>query len=156
MGNTASIPTHHITTALEKTNARYFIIDRLLAANCHFLPENAHERSIRVGTIGSSKHVSNIGFESKTNPLGNQGIRIGDSPIYEMKSFVELPNTLIYKFENDVEITVFKSRGKTCIHVKTPELDETIEIDPKVASFYKRIDMAADELDKIEKIYKMQ
>ena len=156
MGNTASIPTHHITTALEKTNARYFIIDRLLAANCHFLPENANERTIRVGTIGSSRHVSKIGFENQTNPLGNQGIRIGDSPIYEMKSFVELPNTLIYKFENDVQVTIFKSRGRTCIHLKTPELDETIEVDPRVTSFYKTIDMGADELDKIEKIYKMQ
>ena len=156
MGNSASASTAHISAAIEKTKSKYFIIDRLIAANCHFLPENANERTIRVGTIGSSKHVSNIGFESQTNPLGNQGIRIGDSPIYEMKSFVELPNTLIYKFENDVQLTIFKSRGRTCIHLKTPELDETIEVDPKVASFYKRIDMAADELDKIEKIYKMQ
>jgi hypothetical protein len=156
MGNTASASTHHITATLEKTNATYFIIERLLAANCHFLPENANERSIRVGTIGSSRHVSNIGFKSQTNPLGNQGIRIGDSPIYEMKSFIELPNTLIYKFENDVQVTIFKSRGRTCIHLKTPDLDETIEVDPKVARFYKRIDMAADELDKIETIYKMQ
>jgi hypothetical protein len=138
MGNTSSTRVHTIGTAL--------LIDRLVAADCDFLPisENT-ERNIRVGIMASN---------DSQNPMANQAIHIGDGPAYRLKTFVEGPAQLVYTFEQDVSLTLMRNKENLMYNLKTPALDVTREIDPLVARFFKPIGMVSYELDKMEKFYR--
>lgn len=123
-----------------------FLIDRLIAANCDFI--KGTDNCIRIGVNGYKG-------DDELNPLTNQGIRIGDSQIYKLKSFAEYNSGIDYKFENNVNLRLFKKdSGDLFYHLKTPEMDVTREIDPIVAKFYKKICMASDELDKLDGFFK--
>jgi hypothetical protein len=140
MGNTTSNRVHTIKNS--------FLIERLVAAECDFLPvSDAVERNINVGIIAST---------DSQNPMANQAIRIGDGPVYRLKNFVEGPQQLFYRFEEDVTLTLMKNPEGLMYNLKTPTVDVTREIDPLVAKFFKPIGMVSYELDKMGKLYRMQ
>lgn len=124
----------------------HLLVDRLIAAECDFLPHSeTTERNIRVGIMGS--------IDSQ-NPMENQAIRIGGGPAYRLKRFVESPEQLIYMFDQDVTLTLMKNNEALMYNLKTPTLDETRELDPLVVNFFKPIGMVSHELDKIGKLYR--
>ena len=87
-------------------------VERIIAANCDFLP--SEDNNILIGVVGISR--------DETNPLAHQAIRIGNSDLYKLVNFQEGTSTLTYEFEK----------------------------------FYKPIGMASAELDKIDKLYRME
>lgn len=140
MGNTAT----KIPPSVPKV---CFTIERVVAGNCNFLA-NHTEQNIRVGIVPTKN--------DDPNPLARQAIKIGDSDPYRLKSFDEGVDTITYHFEKNVDLTLMKRRGSVTFRLKTPDLDITEEVDPRIAKGYKTIDMAAEELDKIQKIYRME
>jgi hypothetical protein len=124
----------------------HLLIDRLIAAECDFLPHSENtERNILVGIMAST---------GSENPMANQAIRIGGGPAYRLKRFVESPEQLLYMFEEDVTLTLMKNKESLMYNLKTPTFDETREVDPLVARFFKPIGMVSYELDKIGKLYR--
>jgi hypothetical protein len=122
-----------------------FIIDRLICANFN----NIEGNNINIGIFNLKNDYTN------TNPLKNQGIRIGsNSPILQLKNFIQTDQNLIYEFEDDVKLSVFK-KNETDVYfnIKTPILNVTNAMDPTVRKFYKNIGMHETyELDMLEKI----
>lgn len=141
MGNTA-------TKVAEAAKPQYFIIDRLLAANCDFLGgAGIRGNTIQFGVFGSGAE--------KESPLGHQGIRIGDGPIHILKAFSENGSGLVYEFEDNVRLNLFKrDGGDACYNLRTDTLNVTRPVDPAIRKFYKPLYMrdASEELDKIEGI----
>lgn len=122
-----------------------FLIDRLIAAECDFLPATT-EQAIRVGIFTSSEDI--------LNPLSKQGIRIGDSDILTLKQCVEHKNALECQFEGNVYLNVFRREESVAYHLKTPTLDVTRTIDPIVVKHFKTIGIqdTSHELDKLAEI----
>jgi hypothetical protein len=139
-----------VSTAVKPLEAPFkncLQIERMIAAECDFLPANQSEDNIRVGVIGNS---------DPANPLSHQAIRFGDSDAYRLQSFTKGENTLIYKFEKNVNLTLMKRRDSILYNLKTPEFDVTREINPTIVRMYKSISMASDELDKIGELFQMK
>lgn len=132
---------------LESSLNQYLKIERILAAQCDFLPPNRFEDTIRVGIVGNS---------NPENPLGSQAIRIGDSDAYRLQSFQGTDESLVYNFEKNITLTLMKRRDSFVYHLKTPELDVTKEIYPGIVKMFKPIGMASDELDKIGTLFQMK
>lgn len=143
MGNSAS----NVVKPIESSLKHCLKIERLIAAECDFLPANRFEDNIRVGVIGNS---------DPANPLSHQAIRFGDSDAYRLQSFINTPDTLTYNFEQGVNLTLMKRRESILYNLKTPEFDVTREINPAIVRMYKSIGMASDELDKIGDLFKMK
>jgi hypothetical protein len=122
-------------------------LERLIAAECDFLPASRSEDNIRVGIIGNS---------DPENPLSHQAIRFGDSDAYRLQSFTKGENTLTYTFEKNVNLTLMKRRDSILYNLKTPEFDVTREINPTIVRMYKSIGMASDELDNIRDLFQMK
>jgi hypothetical protein len=121
-------------------------IERIIAAECDYLPPNRLEDTIRVGVIGNS---------NPENPLSTQAIRLGDSDAYRLQSFQDGKDSLTYTFEKGVCLTLMKHRDSIVYHLKTPELDVTKEIHPSIVKMYKPIGLASEELDKMSKLFQM-
>lgn len=120
-----------------------FLVERILAAECDFLPETSSQ-AIIVGAVGSS--------QTTNNPLAKQGISIGNEPIRCLLSVSETNGSLSYTFENSTELRVFKrENGEVCYNLKTPSLNETRSISEPVRRRYKNIGLgdATLELDKL-------
>jgi hypothetical protein len=135
-------------TKLNHSNKSYFIIDRLLSANCDFLKDH-RDPSIRFGIVSSKGGLH--------RPLKKQGIRIGDDNICRLVDCTSSNSKIEYKFENNISLTIFKQpNNEVWYTLKTPKLDITRSIDPIVRKFYKPISMsdASLELDKVEEILK--
>ena len=49
-----------------------------------------------------------------------------------------------------------RSKEKLIYNIQTPEIQITREVDPLLVKFYKPIGMASAELDKIDKLYRME
>ena len=122
----------------------YFIIDRILAANCEFLPNHKNPNI----TLGIHKNPT------PENPLGRQGIRIGDSEILSLKNFQKHETGILYEFDNSTSLNVFKRiNGKeACFHLRTPTLNVTQQITPIIAKHFKDISCDSKELDTIKEI----
>jgi hypothetical protein len=123
-----------------------FMVERIIAANCEFLP--SEEKNILIGVSGISR--------DEMNPLAHQAIRLGNSELYKLVNFQEGTSTLTYEFEKNVSLNIMRSKDKLIYNIKTPELHITREIDPMLVKFYKPIGMASAEFDKIEKLYHTQ
>mgnify|MGYP000275875188 CR=1 FL=1 len=121
-----------------------FLVDRIIAANCDFLP--SEDNNILIGVTGIAK--------DEINPLAHQVIRIGNSDLHKLINFKEGLGSVTYEFEKDVSLNIMRSENKVIYNIKTPELQVTREVDPFLVKFYKPIGMASSELDKIEKIYR--
>lgn len=125
-----------------------FIIDRLICANFN----NIEGNNINIGIFGNTS-------KEDTNPLKNQGIRIGfNSPILQLKNFIQTDKNLVYEFEDDVKLSVFKKNDTdVCFNIKTPTLNVTNTMDPVVRKYYKNIGMnGATELDMLERIIRLK
>lgn len=137
MGATVS---HQTTPALRSS---YFIMDRIIAANCDYLKDHS-QPNIIIGVYNSPNSL---------NPLGRQGIRIGDGEIYSLLTFQKTENSVNYEFENSTHLTIFKrNNSQICYNLKTPSLNITREIAPKIASLYKDLSLDSRELDEIKEI----
>lgn len=147
MGNS---PSNTVRT-MEHTASKLkncFNIERIVVGSCDFIKtEGEYDNNIKVGILGNG---------DPENPLSNQAIKIGNSEPYRLVSFIESPDQLVYKFEKNVNFTLMKRRGSVVFHLETPELNVTKEVDPRITKLYKTIDMGSLEIDKIEKIYKME
>ena len=121
-----------------------FMVERIIVANCDFLP--SEEKNILIGVSGISR--------DEMNPLAHQAIRIGNSELYKLVNFQEGTSTLTYEFEKNVSLNIMRSKDTIIYNVKTPEIQITREADPLLIKFYKPIGMASAELDKIEKLYR--
>ena len=122
---------------------RSFLVERILAAECDFLPETG-EQVIKVGAVGSPK--------GSNNPLSMQGIRIGSEPIKCLLAVSESNKGLQYKFEDDTELSLFKrDNHQVCYHLKTAIYNETRCISDPVRMRFKNIGIgdATMEIDKI-------
>lgn len=139
MGNTPSV------SRAVAASKNYFLIERTLAAECDFLPVDT-EQVLRVGIVA--------GNPATPNPYGQQGLRIGNSPIYTLNHFVEHKNGLEYQFEQGVTLNVFKREGAACYRLQTNEFDVTRTIYPALAKNFKTIGMreASVEIDKLETV----
>ena len=142
MGNSTS---HISQVARTPVMKNCFLIDRLIAAECDFLPAAA-EQVIRVGVFTSS--------EDTLNPLNKQGIRIGDGDILTMKQCVEYKDALECRFEQNVILNVFRRDDSVVYRLQTPTIDVTRTINPVVVKHFKTIGMrdASMELDKLGEI----
>jgi hypothetical protein len=118
-------------------------IERIIASGCDYLPPS-QEDTIRVGVIGNG---------NAENPLSNQAIRLGDSPVYRLQSFYDGKDSLTYTFEKDISLTLMKRRDSIVYNLKTPELDVTKEIYPGIIKMFKPIGMASEELDKMDQLF---
>ncbi len=139
----------------------HFTIDRLVDGNCDYIRppppdfKGLWEQNVKLGIYGAG--------EKKNNPLAQQGIRIGASPIFSLLSFKQLENGFEYTFENDVRLFV-GTRGTKEIyyHLVYPGegIDVTRAVNPAICKFYKPIgpfgNGATLEIDAVEKIYKEQ
>jgi hypothetical protein len=119
------------------TNNR-FIIDRLLDNDCN-------------------GKVLAIGIKANYNPnniLGSQGIRIGDSgDINSLVSFIKTDNNLVYNFENNVSLVLYKNRsGKIIYSLKSGDQVIVKEINDIIVKMYKPISMDSLELDSISEL----
>jgi hypothetical protein len=121
-------------------------VERIIAANCDFLP--SEDNNILIGVVGISR--------DETNPLAHQAIRIGNSDLYKLVNFQEGTSTLTYEFEKNVSLNIMRSKEKLIYNIQTPEIQITREVDPLLVKFYKPIGMASAELDKIDKLYRME
>ena len=124
------------------------LIERIVASQCDYLKPNRFEDTIRVGVIGRGTDPN--------NPLSHQAIRIGDSEAYRLQSVQEGADTLHYTFDKNVSLTLMKRKNSVVYHLKTPEYDVTREVNPAIAKFYKPIGLDCEELDKIQKIYRLE
>jgi hypothetical protein len=130
-------------TPIEKN--KRLLVERILVANCEYL--QSEDNNILIGVTGIAK--------DEANPLANQAIRIGNSDLYKLINFKEGLTSVTYEFEKDVSLNIMRSDKKLIYNIKTPELQITREIDPLLVKFYKPIGMASAELDRIEKIYRL-
>ena len=121
-------------------------VERIIAANCDFLP--SEDNNILIGVVGISR--------DETNPLAHQAIRIGNSDLYKLVNFQEGTSTLTYEFEKNVSLNIMRSKEKLIYNIQTPEIQITREVDPLLVKFYKPIGMASAEFDKIDKLYRME
>jgi len=133
-----------INTKMGNVQPKSFLVDRIIAANCDFLP--SEDNNILIGVTGKAK--------DEINPLAHQVIRIGNSDLHKLINFKEGLGSVSYEFEKDVSLNIMRSEDKVIYNIKTPELQVTREVDPFLVKFYKPIGMASSELDKIEKIYR--
>ena len=149
MGNTRSVAA--VKPIEKRLNTNTFLIERLVDGNCDYLQHvmPPYEPNIKVGVFGGTGN-------DKSNPLENQGIRIGDSDIHSLKSFTQANDSLTYEFDQNIKLTVFKRRDSIVYNLKTDTLDVTREVNPAVAKFYKPISMDSIEIDKLATIYKME
>jgi hypothetical protein len=122
--------------SIDKSKNNYFIIDRLLDNDCN-------GKILSLGINGNS---------NPNNILGSQCIRIGDDgDINRLISFIKTDNNLVYNFENNVSLVLYKNNlGKIIYSLKMGE-DQVIvkEINETIIKMYKPISMASDELDAI-------
>ena len=81
------------TPAVEPTRER-FIMERIIAANMNGVEGNTL-------TVGVTALLD--------NPLGHQGLRIGDDPtIHRLRGFREGERSIHYDFQNDIKLNIFK------------------------------------------------
>ncbi len=130
-------------------NERSFIVERFLVPNCDFLKPRFGEANIVVGICGKGRDME--------NPLSHQGIRLGDSEIYQMSNCIEGKDSLSYEFgpgenKEKVYLNVFKRDKEVCYHLKAGEIDITRTMDPLIAKTFKTIGMNSAELDKLKNI----
>jgi hypothetical protein len=148
MGSSASKTAPELRTVIQESPMKHCLrIERIVAAQCDYLPPNRLEDTIRVGVIGNT---------NPENPLSGQAIRIGDSEAYRLQSFQDGKDSLTYTFEKDVRLTVMKHRDSIVYNLKTPDLDVTKEINPSIVKMYKPIGMASEELDKMGQLFQMK
>lgn len=146
MGSSSSKPSPEIVK-YESPLKECLRIERIIASECDFLPENTVENTIRVGVIGNS---------NPENPLSNQAIRLGNSEAYRLQSFQDGKESLTYTFEKGVSLTLMKRRDSIVYNLKTPEINVTREVYPGILKMYKPIGMVSDELDKMEQLFQMK
>lgn len=133
---------------LSPTNQKCFIVERIVASKCDFLPSD-NEPVITFGVLGRK------GADPE-NPLTHQGIRVGDLPIAHLTNFVENQNGLTYEFENGITMNFFtRADGDVVYNLKTPTLEVTRSVDPLLRSFYKPIGLSSAEIDKLSGIYRL-
>jgi hypothetical protein len=127
---------------------RFLMIERIIAANCDFLPDSYEDKNILIGIIGTSK--------DEANPLAHQAIRLGTDEPCKLVNFQEGITTLTYEFENNISLNIMRREDKIIYNIQTPDIHITREVDPILIKFYKPIGMDSTELDKINKLYRMQ
>jgi hypothetical protein len=122
--------------------ASYFIIDRMFAANCEFL-KGHKTQNIVIGTFKNPE---------PQNPLGWQGIRIGDGEILPLKNFQKNKNSVIYEFDRDTKLSLFKRDDQHDVfyNLRTPTLNITEKVAPIIAKHFKDISHDSKELDEIK------
>lgn len=135
----------NVQSEVSKTRQKFMINERIIAANCDFLPEST-DNNIFIGITGTSR--------DETNPLAHQVIRLGNGDLHRLVKFQEGVTSLSYEFEKNVSLNIMRSEDKLIYNIQTPEIQITREIDPILVKFYKPIGMACSELDKIDKLYR--
>jgi hypothetical protein len=131
--------------------ASYFLMDRILDANCSWLTQyqkkGVHENNVVLGV-----------FNSKTeDSLSHQGIRFGNSPIYQLKEFQIENNRHIYTFEKNVTLEVWHSPQYKCYYytLVTPDFSHTGQLSPTIIGHFKKIDMFSKEFDTLGDLFKI-
>lgn len=127
------------TNHIKKGSNNCFTIDRLIDSNCD----------------GKSLAIGVNGYINPNNILSHQGIRFGqDGEIKRLVSFIKADNALIYNFENNTRLTLTKDEKTQKIRYsfEIPGKSVVKEIDNKVWSMYKTIDLSSSELDKISEL----
>ena len=119
-----------------------FLIDRIICTNLN----------IYVGVIGG------VDTNDK-NILKHQGIRIGsDNKISELKNFIKTERNLIYEFDSDIKLSVFKRQNNeedVYYNIKTKTINITSLVDPLIRQNFKKIGMSiSDEIDSLESMFK--
>lgn len=156
----------------------HFVMDRLIDTNCDYITAPAdgslYEQVVKVGLWTNTKAnrfksdkpcLKSIEEEEKelrkTNPLNYQGIQIGKSPIYELKSFVRNTNSVEYHFDKEVRLLIVKREtGNLYYQLVSPEqnINVTRPVNPIMIRLFKPIgpfdSSSSLEIDEIGKIYK--
>ena len=123
---------------------KYFLIDRIIVANLNNISGN----NIYIGVMRDS---------DGTNPLSNQGIRIGSSEISRLKKFIKADKILIYEFDLDIKLSVFqRNETDVCYNIETPSMNIKNIIDPIIRKNYKSINMSSNELDFLKTIIELK
>lgn len=132
------------STPLVEPNRERFIIERILASNMNGVEEN----NLVIGVTALLD-----------NPLGHQGLRIGNDPtIHRLRGFREGERSIHYDFQNDIKLNIFKrDNGDVIYNISSPAVNTTETVDPLICKFYKSIGMSmSNEIDRVEKIFKME
>jgi hypothetical protein len=149
MGSAQSIQVQPDLAPKKKT-ASYFVIDRLLASECSFLPETMLDRRITLGVLGDGLDKDCTHFL--------EGIRIGELPIARLHSFQEGPNFLQFEFENNIHLSVVGSKDKITYSLKTKQFSGTDPVHPVIANRFKPIGLpdASEEIDRLSKVFHLK
>lgn len=91
------------------------------------------------------------GFKNPNNILSNQGIRIGNNNINCLISFSKSNNSLIYEFENDIQLVLIKNENNNDIiySLKTPDRTIVKYINKDIWNIRRSIKMNSAEIDEI-------
>ena len=108
------------------------IIDRIIVAEPY---------RIEVGVCGT------VGKEN--NPYKAQVIRVNNGQLKSLVNYTETNNSLIYDFEDNVKLQLTKRDNDIIYHIKTEDIEHTINMHPFVRRAWKTISLKSEELDKI-------
>jgi len=129
-------------TGNRQDRLNYFIIERIIDAEC------------------KGKNLY-IGIQNKSRPdniLSNQGIRWGEGKenqdIKSLVSFVKGIDSLVYEFEDNTHLTLYKDRTKDKVIFTFKSGDEVIvkEMNKKLVEMFKPIGLSSSEIDKIAEL----
>jgi hypothetical protein len=156
-------------------NSPCFVIERMFDSNCDYLPTTgtAWDNIIKIGIWNGGqrfksekKGLAEVEEEEKVNekenPLSNQGIRIGASPIYPLKSFIRHENSVEYGFDKNINLLVAKTHtGEVYYQLVYPEqkLNVTRVVIPQIRRFYKPIGPTGNsplEIDEVATIFSQE
>lgn len=130
-------PFGYILAITKDDRDNMLIIERLIDADM------VDGKELRIGVCKTNN-------ENSANPFGNQCLKIGKDLLFRLKTFSQNDNTLIYRFEHDVILTIGKRvDGTPYYNLKGEGYDITKPIQPLIGRIYKTIGMNSPELDKM-------